>query len=89
MQLPVPPVSVSLESVAIAFCGIVLLWLVRVTIENRDAVRDMRVALFGVNGENGLNGTVKLMKEELDTIKDTVVACQASHGLRGQTHEQH
>lgn len=84
IQLPAPPASsITLESIAMTFCGVVLLWLVKVTIEGRDEIRELKTSLFGINGDNGINGTVKGMKAELDEIKETVTACQASHGLRG------
>lgn len=48
----------TIEAIAVAFSGIVLLWLVRVNIENRDKVRTIYQALFGIEGEKTPTGLV-------------------------------
>ena len=48
----------TVEAIAIAFSGIVLLALIKVTVENRDELREIKQALFGVPSSSEPSGLV-------------------------------
>lgn len=58
------------EAAALTFAGIAFLWLARVTVETRDGMRDLRAAIFGVNGDNGLNGTSKDHEKRIRSLEE-------------------
>jgi len=65
---------VTLESLSMMFTGGCLIWLGRQVITTRDTVAKIHVALFGIDGKNGLRGAVEKLEERVDQ-------CQLAHGL--------
>lgn len=53
----------TVEAIAIAFSGVVLLALLKVTVESRDQVRTIHQALFGVPGEVVPTGLVSRVRD--------------------------
>ena len=52
----------SVSTVAVAFAGIVALWLIKVTVDGRDTTRTIHQALFGVPGEREPTGLVQRLE---------------------------
>ena len=58
----------TVEAVAIAFSGVVLIWLVRVTVENREQFQMIRQVLLGVPGESSPTGLVHRVETLAETL---------------------
>lgn len=63
-----PGAGPTVSTVAIALSGVVMLALIKVTVENRDEVRTNRQLLFGVKGEKDPTGLVHQVTRIAETL---------------------
>lgn len=64
-----------------SFAGVVLLWLVKVVVDVRDDMRDLKGWANGINGSRGVQQTLEELENYMKGVAKTVTHCQVSHGI--------
>lgn len=73
--------GITIETIALGFAGFVLMWLIRVVMEVRDDMRDLKGWANGTHGSKGIQQTLEELEKYVKDVSATVTHCQVSHGI--------